>query len=155
MMNFQEAKMGDGHEGKGKKSLTKREIRYWGATIIGLVIAVLLTSAMGYFAFDNPAYVAGGDAVRRLLPPYIAIIGSVIITLFAIWFTIYTFKIIDEQEKMAFLWANTASWYCACQISFTWFILHIGQLAPPVDGYSVITVSAFIGLAVWAWKKYF
>ena len=155
MMNMQEARMGDGRDGEGKKLLAKREVRYWGATLAAAVVVVLLTTAMGYFAYDNPAYVVGGDDVRRLLPPSIAVISSIIFASLFIWFNIYTFKIIDEQEKMAFLWANTVSWNCVCILSASWFVLHTGQLLPPVDGYLVIMASALLGLAIWAWKKYF
>jgi hypothetical protein len=155
MMSLQEATMGDGRDGEGKKRLTKREIRYWGATIISVIFALLTLEWMTYFAFDNPAYVEGSGALRRFFPPGIAISGAAALTIFVAGFIIYTYRIIDEQEREAFHWANTVSWNCACVMSMIWFFLHAGQLVAPVNGLIVLLVSGVAGLIVWAWKKYF
>lgn len=147
--------MGDGRDGEGKKRLTKREIRYWGATLIGGIATLLILEWMMYFAFDNPAYVEGSNALRRFLPPAIAISGVAILTMLFAGLIIYTYRIIDEQEREAFHWANTVSWFCACIISMIWFFLHAAQLVAPVNGLIVLIVSGIAGLIVWAWRKYF
>jgi hypothetical protein len=130
MMNLQEATMGDGRDGEGKKRLTQREIRYWGATIIGVIFALLITEWMAYFAVDNPAYLEGGGALRRFFPPGIAITGAAVLTIFFTGFIVYTYRIIDEQEREAFHWANTVSWNCACVMSMIWFSFMPGSLWP-------------------------
>ena len=155
MMSLQEATMGDGRDGEGKKLLAKREVRYWGATIVGVIVALLITEWIAYFAFDNPSYVEGSGALRRFFPPGIAITGAAVLTIFFTGFVVYTYRIIDEQEREAFHWANTVSWYGACIISMIWFFLHAAQLVAPVNGLIVLLISGALGLIIWAWKKYF
>lgn len=154
MMNLQEASMGNGRDGEGKKRLTKREIRYWAASAAGIIFVIFVTQFILYFAVDNPAYVRGSDAVRRFIPPNIAIFASIALTIGLIGLLTYTHKIVDEQEQVAIHWANSISWYCVILITFIWFILHSAQLVPPVDGRLVLLASALAGLFVWAWKKY-
>jgi uncharacterized membrane protein YhaH (DUF805 family) len=155
MMNLQEATMGDGRDGEGKKRLTKREIRYWGAGVGSVLFTFIVVTFMIYFAVDNPAFVKGSDDVRRFIPASVAIIASSALAIGLPAFYIYLHRLIDEQEESAWLWANTISWYATGLISLVWFILHTAQLVPPIDGYFVLLASALAGTLVWIWKKYF
>jgi hypothetical protein len=161
MMNLQGAVMSDGRDGEGKKRLVKREIRYWSAGLASILVTLLVTGLLGYFASKNPAfvrgssYLPGGDVAPFFVPPSVAIIVSAIAVIgFTAIFT-YLHRLVDEQEQSAWLWANTVSWYTTCLIPLVWDILHKAQIVPPIQGYLVIFVSANIGCIVWIWKKYF
>jgi hypothetical protein len=162
MMNMQEAIMGDGRDGDGKKRLTKREIRYWGVGLASAVLMVIVTAFMGYFASKNPAFIRGsgsvlpgGDVAPFFIPPSVAIIGSAVLAIGLTAIFSYLHRLVDEQEQSAWLWANTISWYGVCLTSLIWDILHKAQLVPPIQGYLVLLVSTIAGCIVWAWKKYF
>ena len=162
MMNLQEATMGDGRDGEGKKLLKRREIRYWSVGLISIPLIFIVTGLLGYFASKNPKFIRdgnfvlpGGDVAPFFVPPSVAIIVSIIAVIgFTAIFT-YLHRIVDEQEQSAWLWANTISWYATGLISLIWDILHKAQIVPPIQGYLVLLVSATAGFFVWTWKKYF
>lgn len=161
MMNLQEATMGDGRDGEGKKRLTKREIRYWSVGLSSLVLITIVMTFLGYFSSKNPAfvrnshYVPGGDVAPFFVPPSVAIIASAILVIGLIAIFTYLHRIVDEQEQSAWMWANTVSWYATCLIALIWDILHLAQMVPPIQGYWVLFISATTGCIVWIWKKYF
>jgi hypothetical protein len=161
MMNLQEATMGDGRDGEGKKRLTKREIRYWSVGLSSLVLMVVVMTFLGYFASKNPAfvrgshYVPGGDIAPFFIPPSVAIIAASVLAIGLTTIATYLHRMVDEQEQSAWLWANTVSWYATCLIALVWDILHLSQIVPPIQGYWVLFASATAGCLVWIWKKYF
>jgi hypothetical protein len=155
---LQEATMGESKPKKDRSapkfSLSRRQKQYWGAwaasAIFGLATAWFMAST-GLIG-ENSKHPF--DFSSSTISNNTAIIGSIIYSASMIIVCALYHRGMDEQEEMAYLVANTASWYFLMLAVPVWWLFDKANIAPQIDGIAIAVASLFVNVSVWVWKKF-
>jgi hypothetical protein len=120
-----------------------------GCMIFGGIIGLTLAISGSSGTRDTALFGSGA------LPPMIALALAASIGIFMPVLTYYWHKnAVDELEEAAYRAGTLFAMYAFWFVAPVWWLLWRGGFLPSPDGVALYTMTMFVALFVWAWKKY-